>query len=128
MVYPPTLTDIPEFEALELNEVDATTGTEEPPATEEAPATTVTVEDAITACLQNFFAKRRASGDARPCGPHDMGPVYKAVFGITAEELESEKFLGRLRRAGLGEPKERAAVNDEARSKHKKKGGKKGIS
>ena len=68
---------------------------------------TVTIEAAIQSSLQNFFEKRRASGDARPCGPHDMGPIYKAVFGISTEELRDEKFLGRLRRCGLGEKKEK---------------------
>lgn len=63
----------------------------------------LTIEEAITSCLKNFFAKRRASGDARPCGPHDMGPVYKTVFGITTAELKDEKFLSRLRRTGLGQ-------------------------
>jgi hypothetical protein len=56
------------------------------------------VEKAIKSCLQNFFEKRRASGDARPCGPHDMDPIYRAVFGITNEELTDEKFLGCFKR------------------------------
>jgi hypothetical protein len=56
--------------------------------------------------------------------PHDMGPIYRAVFGITKDELTDEKFLGRLRRAGLGQPKEKA-VNKEGNSMQKK-GGKKG--
>lgn len=33
-----------------------------------------TVEDKITSDLATFFEKRRASGDSRPCGPHDMVP------------------------------------------------------
>ncbi|RYP70420.1 hypothetical protein DL771_005461 [Monosporascus sp. 5C6A] len=59
------------------------------------------VEEAIHASLVNFFDKRRATGDSRPCGPHDMAPVFEAVFGISKEELLDEKFLSRLRRQGL---------------------------
>ncbi len=62
-----------------------------------------TVEVTIHNQLANFFEKRKASGDARPCGPHDMLPVYMSVFGVTKEELKDEKFLSRLRRDGLGE-------------------------
>jgi hypothetical protein len=42
--------------------------------------------------------KRKARADARPCGPDDMGPVYRAVFGIAKKELKDEKFLRRLKR------------------------------
>ena len=42
----------------------------------------ITVEEAIHERLTDFFDKRRASGDARPCGPHDMVPIYATVFGI----------------------------------------------
>jgi hypothetical protein len=121
VVSPPILTDIPEFEALEFDE-DINSGTNEPPK-EVAPEKTLTIEEATTSCLQNFFAKRRASGDARPCGPHDMGPIYKAVFGITTEELKDEKFLGRLRRTGLGQSNDKTA-NYEVKGKRKKKGSK----
>jgi hypothetical protein len=38
-----------------------------------------TVEEAITSNLGNFFEKRKASGDYRPCGPHDMASVYQRV-------------------------------------------------
>lgn len=62
-----------------------------------------TVEEAIQDRLANFFEKRRASGDARPCGPHDMAPVYEGVFGIDRKELQDERFLSRLRRTGLGD-------------------------
>ncbi|OBT63326.1 hypothetical protein VE03_07203 [Pseudogymnoascus sp. 23342-1-I1] len=120
VVSPPILTDIPEFEALELEEDMDAEITE--PLKEVAPQKMLTVEDAITSCLQNFFA-RRASGDARPCGPHDMGPIYKAVFGIITEELKNEKFLSRLRRTGLGHLNEKT-MNDEVNRKQKKKGGK----
>ncbi|OBT75474.1 hypothetical protein VF21_04937 [Pseudogymnoascus sp. 05NY08] len=121
VVSPPILTDIPEFEALDFDE-DINFGTDESPK-EVAPQKTMTIQEAITSCLQNFFAKRRASGDVRPCGPHDMGPIYKAVFGITTEELKDEKFLGRLRRTGLGQSKDKTA-NYESKGKQKKKGGK----
>lgn len=62
----------------------------------------MSLEQAITSNLQNFFEKRRASGDSRPCGPHDMAPVYLSCFGIEKEELEDDKFVGRVRRSGLG--------------------------
>ena len=65
--------------------------------------TQITVQDAIHQKLETFFEKRRASGDARPCGPHDMIPVYMNVFGIEKGELEDERFLSRLRRSGLGD-------------------------
>ncbi|KAI9684248.1 MAG: hypothetical protein M1822_005721 [Bathelium mastoideum] len=60
-----------------------------------------TIEQAITSSLTNFFEKRRASGDSRPCGPHDMAPVYRLCFGIEKAEIEDKKFLSRLRRSGL---------------------------
>ncbi|KAH9203619.1 hypothetical protein DL95DRAFT_244390, partial [Leptodontidium sp. 2 PMI_412] len=59
---------------------------------------TETVEEAIKRRMVNFYDKRKASGDFRPCGPHDMVPVYLGVFGILKGELEDEKFLGRLRK------------------------------
>lgn len=59
------------------------------------------VEKTIHFQMATFFEKRRASGDARPCGPHTMAPLYLAVFGISKHELADEKFLGRLRRCGL---------------------------
>lgn len=62
----------------------------------------ITVEEAIHNQLDNFFAKRRARGDSRPCGPHDMATVYMSVFGIRKEELKDERFLSRLRRSGPG--------------------------
>jgi hypothetical protein len=62
---------------------------------------TSTVEDAIISSLANFFEKRKASGDSRSCGPHDMAPVYQRVFGIEKEDIKDEKFLSRLRRVGL---------------------------
>ena len=59
------------------------------------------VQETIEDCLERFFEKRRASGASRPCGPHDMAPVYEAMFGIGKAELEEEGFLGRLKRSGL---------------------------
>ena len=60
-----------------------------------------TFEHAVAGALANFFEKRRASGDARPCGPHDMAPIYQDVLGIETQELEDERFLSRLRRCGV---------------------------
>ena len=61
-----------------------------------------TIEQAIYDKMNNFLNKRKASGDARPCGPHDLVPIYGAIFGIPKDELEDERFLARLRRSGLG--------------------------
>ncbi|KAG7004547.1 hypothetical protein G7Y79_00024g054970 [Physcia stellaris] len=80
-----------------------------------------TVEKAIQDRLANFFEKRRASGDARPCGPHDMAPVYEEVFGIDRKELQDERFLSRLRRTGLGDC---AEVKPESQKESKKGKGK----
>ncbi|TGO42466.1 hypothetical protein BHYA_0008g00570 [Botrytis hyacinthi] len=80
----PILTEIPEFEELEF-------------------------EGDLEHYL--FFEKRKASGDARPCGPYDMGPIYRATFMVSREELKDEKFLGRLRRAGLSEPRTNVTGN-----------------
>lgn len=60
-----------------------------------------TVEQAITNELENFFEKRRASGDWRPCGPHTMVPIYLSVFDIDKAEIEDEKFVSRVRRCGV---------------------------
>lgn len=68
---------------------------------ERAEAREMSVEDAIKERLANFFEKRRASGDSRPCGPHDIAPIYEVVFGVEKSELEDERFLSRLRRSGL---------------------------
>ena len=94
-----------------------------------------TIEEAIKERLSGFFDKRRASGDARPCGPHDMAPVYESIFGISRSELQDERFLSRLRRSGLGglQGKEENEIPD-GRKKgkkqneilHGKKKGKKG--
>ncbi|KAF7948318.1 uncharacterized protein EAE97_003729 [Botrytis byssoidea] len=55
--------------------------------------------------------EHHASGDARPCGPHDMGPIYRAIFMVSKEKLKDGKFFGRLRRAGLSEPRNNATGN-----------------
>lgn len=54
---------------------------------------------AVRTILNRFIDKRRASGDARPCGPHDLAPLYASLFGIGMEEIQDSKFLSRLRRA-----------------------------
>ncbi|WKT40981.1 hypothetical protein QSH57_005787 [Fusarium oxysporum f. sp. vasinfectum] len=58
-------------------------------------------ETAVRTLLGSFLDKRRASGDARPCGPHHLAPLYAKFFGIDLEELKEDKFLGGLRRAGI---------------------------
>ncbi len=60
-----------------------------------------TIEEAIKRRMSAFYDKRNASGDFRPCGPHDMVPVYLTVFGIDKRELMDERFLGRLKRSGI---------------------------
>ncbi|KAI1204887.1 putative C6 transcription factor [Annulohypoxylon truncatum] len=62
---------------------------------------TQTAEEMIQSHFANFLEKRKPSGDSRPCGPHDMAPIYQSIFGIAGTELEEENFLRRLRRAGL---------------------------
>lgn len=78
-----------------------------------------TVEEAIKEGLAGVFDKRRASGDSRPCGPHDMAPIYEEVFGIEPSELRDERFLSRVRRSGLGEspPKEKETHKESIRGK-----------
>lgn len=126
-ILPPSLTEIPEFEALDCHET-----TSEGPMTvnHKSPSQSITIEQAIKDCLRNFFEKRRASGDARPCGPHDLGPIYCAVFGIAKTELKDEKFLGRLRRSGLPRQESNKVQNSDNPSKKKgcKKGRRKGQS
>lgn len=46
-----------------------------------------TVEEAIKERMAGFFDKRRASGDSRLCGPHDMAPIYEKVFNIEPSEF-----------------------------------------
>lgn len=84
----------------------------------EAQKEDITVEEAIHKCLSGFFDKRKAGGDARPCGPHDMIPIYTNIFGISKDELKSERFLNRLRRSGVGD----ARNNESTTLKGKGKG------
>ena len=93
----------------------------------------ITVERALHYKLANFLDKRKASGDARPCGPHDMVPIYSSIFGITKEDLGDERFLGRLRRSGLGDSSVKKAAVEAAvdgprmdSSRQSRKKGKKG--
>jgi hypothetical protein len=130
-ILPPTLHKIPEFEQLDYDQPDYEQDSiSKVPISEGTTSTAglVTVEEAIKRCLENFFEKRRASGDARPCGPHDIGPIYLAVLGISKEELKDERFLSRLRRAGLPRLNtDGTGKNDEQNTrKGGKKGGKKG--
>ncbi|KAG9251949.1 uncharacterized protein F5Z01DRAFT_258597 [Emericellopsis atlantica] len=60
-----------------------------------------TFDSVVRSLLSNFIDKRRASGDARPCGPHQLAPLYASLFGIDLKETQDERFLGRLRRAGV---------------------------
>ncbi|KAK1464521.1 methyltransferase domain-containing protein [Colletotrichum cuscutae] len=55
----------------------------------------LTVEEAIETVMNGFLDERRASGDTRPCGPHDLAPMYAALFGIHLLELQSHQFLSR---------------------------------
>ncbi|MCJ1359188.1 MAG: hypothetical protein MMC33_009188 [Icmadophila ericetorum] len=98
------------------------------------PQTPKTIEEAIKQSLSGFFDKRKASGDSRPCGPHDMAPIYEDVFGIDRSELLDERFLIRLWRSGLGEGQEMKEGNEKEgpqsekeekkeKKKMKKKGG-----
>ena len=89
----------------------------------------ITIEQALHQKLENFLEKRKASGDSRPCGPHDMVPIYGSIFEITNEDLGEERFIGRLRRSGLGDSSmKKAEVEAAARvgsSKQSRRGGKK---
>ncbi|KAF8854029.1 hypothetical protein BDZ45DRAFT_50885 [Acephala macrosclerotiorum] len=64
---------------------------------------TMTIQQALETRNSGFLDKRKASGDFRQCGPHDLAPLFESVFGIDKRELEDEKFLGRLRRSGLSD-------------------------
>lgn len=90
-----TTTEFDEFEHAPEAAPDPTNNTE--------PTTTMTVEDAIQSRLAGFLGKRKASVDARPCGPHDLGSIYLSVFGISKGDLKDERFLARLRRSSLDE-------------------------
>jgi hypothetical protein len=82
--------------------------------------TTATVEESIQSHLSSFLDKRKASGDSRPCGPHDLGPIYRGVFGISQTELLDEKFLTRLRRSGLGDASANMSTNNNNKERAKK--------
>lgn len=86
------------------------------------------IEEAIHSRLAGFFDKRKASGDSRPCGPHDMVPIYVSILGIQKEEIKDERFLSRLRRSGLGDALSKkgfgANGKGESGGKGRKKGGK----
>jgi hypothetical protein len=79
-----------------------------------------TIKEAIKEKLAGFFDKRKASGDSRPCGPHDMAPIYQSLFTIKHSELEDPRFLGRLRRTRLGESIEKEMESPKAKKKGKK--------
>jgi hypothetical protein len=83
-----------------------------------------TVEAVIHTRLSNFFDKRKASGDARPCGPHDMLPIYLSVFNVGKEALKDDRFLSRLRRSGLGDCRATKGNKAEDRSIKRGKGNK----
>ncbi|KAL9098102.1 MAG: hypothetical protein Q9163_006173 [Psora crenata] len=70
----------------------------------------VTIEEAIHHKLADFLDKRKASGDARPCGPHDIVPIYSDIFKIGKDELKDERFLSRMRRSGLRDAGPRPGV------------------
>ena len=38
------------------------------------------IENAIKGQLKDLLEKRRESGDARPCGPHTLAPIYESIF------------------------------------------------
>ena len=85
-----------------------------------------TIEQAIYDKMTNFLDKRKASGDARPCGPHDLVPIYGAIFGIATDELEDEGFLVRLKRSGLGVTSKKEETPTNGSAKKCTKGQKKG--
>ncbi len=58
-------------------------------------------EAMLGALLERFWDKRRASADARPCGPHHLAPLYAALFGIKLDEIQDPKFLSRVKRQKL---------------------------
>ncbi|KAF5983824.1 hypothetical protein FBULB1_3592 [Fusarium bulbicola] len=58
-------------------------------------------ETAVRTLLGGFLDKRRASGDARPCGPHHLAPLYAKFFGIDLEELKEDRRLANLNLGSL---------------------------
>jgi len=116
----------------EFEVISSPTTQDDTPEKEEKEPREMTVEQAIHLHLAGFLEKRKASGDARPCGPHTLAPIYEAVFQVEKRELEDEKFLSRLKRVGLdfgesGPGTEDAKFGDSRGSmKEQQKGGKKG--
>ncbi|KAL8963938.1 MAG: hypothetical protein Q9183_004831 [Haloplaca sp. 2 TL-2023] len=92
--------------------VDLNTLSDEGSLTSSPEICTASIQDTIHQRLANFFDKRKASGDSRPCGPHDMLPIYLDVFEVQKQDLKDEKFLGRLRRSGLGDSAKGSDVRD----------------
>lgn len=90
-----------EAEAIKQATVDVEISSHLVPDGESGTIFRTSLHEAIRNLLGNFLDKRRASGDSRPCGPHDLAPVYAALFGIELEEVQDAKFLGRLRRNGV---------------------------
>ena len=64
-----------------------------------------TVEEAINEQLANFFDKRIASGNSRPCRAYNIVPIYMSVLNIDREELKDWRFLKRVWRHGPGDLK-----------------------
>ncbi|KAK5734912.1 hypothetical protein LTR17_008545 [Elasticomyces elasticus] len=88
-----------------ITEIERDTETaDETATTNSASAGKTTLAQAITSDLQNFFEKRKASADCRPCGPHDMVPVYLACFGIEKAEIEDENSSTLLSLSELRSP------------------------
>ena len=81
------------------------------------------VEDAMHSRLAGFLERRKVIGDdARPCGPHDILPIYSCIFQVRKGDLMEEIFLSRLRRSGLPELVVKEPNIDDSAVKAKKKG------
>ena len=61
----------------------------------------MTVKEPLNFFWQGSWICGKASGDAKPCGPHDMAPVYEKVLGIDRAKLEGENLWSLVRRLGL---------------------------
>lgn len=84
-----------EAEAIQIlsTRVETSTPSDENSVAPSPKILTASIQDTIHQRLANFFDKRKASGDSRPCGPHDMLPIYLEVFKLQKEDLKDEKFL-----------------------------------
>ena len=51
-----------------------------------------TIEEMIHYRLAEFLDKWRASGDARPCGPHDMIPIYSEILASVKKKSRMSAF------------------------------------